>query len=389
MFKLLIFISIFSIGNLFASAKTEKTSKVLQYDRAMTHTVAKEKNIQYHSPFKAPFRLSGFAYGLQDGLLSRFPSDPALPKSVQFLATHCAGGRIDFKTDSRKILIKVELRNSSHMYHMPDTGSCGCDVYMGEPGKEFFVGVTKFRTGSDSYTCQVPQKAFETKKIRNFTINLPLYSGIKSIEIGLEKGAKILEPAPWSSDSPIVVYGSSITQGGCASRPGMAYPAIISRKLNRPVLNFGFSGNGKGEAIVAEYLAKIADPALYLLDYEPNAHPAGIRQTLSTFLDILRTKHPETPIIQMSRLRFIYDVPVTESTVTKTDSMIESIKFQQNEILRRQNAGDKNIYFLSGAELCGENWHEYSVDGTHQTDLGFSVIAKGLIEKMKAWDLIK
>ena len=91
----------------------------------------------------------------------------------------------------------------------------------------------------------------------------------------------------------------------------------------------------------------------------------------------------------MSRLRFIYDVPVTESTVTKTDSMIESIKFQQNEILKRQNAGDKNIYFLSGAELCGENWHEYSVDGTHQTDLGFSVIAKGLIEKMKVWDLIK
>ncbi len=380
---------VFCFGNLFATETANRIPKIQQLDKEMSHVVVSEKNIQYHSPFDAPFRLSGFAYGLQDGLLSRFPDDPALPKSVRFLATHCAGGRIDFKTDSRIIFLKVELRNSSHMYHMPDTGSCGCDVYMGEPGKEFFIGVTRFKTGSDSYKCKIPRKAFHTKKIRNFTINLPLYSGIKSIEIGLEKGAKILAPAPWDSDSPIVIYGSSITQGGCASRPGMAYPAIISRKLNRPVLNFGFSGNGKGEAIVAEYLAKIDSPALFLLDYEPNAHPEGIRKTLSTFLDILRKKHPETPIIQMSRLRFLYDIPVTESTVIKTDSMINSIKFQKNEIFRRQNAGDKNIYFLSGAELCGENWHEYSVDGTHQTDLGFSVMAENLLKKIKSLKLKK
>ena len=367
----------------------KKTSKVLSYDQAMSYTAVTDENMLYHSPFESPFRISGFAYGLQDGLLSRFPDDPALPEAVRFLATHCAGGRIDFKTDSKKIFVKVELRNTSHMDHMPDTGSCGCDLYVGEPGEEFFIGVSRFPAGSESYNCKLHSYEFNNKKIRNFTINLPLYSGIKSIEIGLEDDAKILKPAPWSNDSPIVIYGSSITQGGCASRPGMAYPAIISRKLNRPVLNFGFSGNGKGEAIVAEYLAKITDPALYLLDYEPNAQPAGIRKTLETFLDILRKSHPTTPIIQMSCIRFNAELPATESTAIQFPLMSESIKFQRREISKRQKVGDKNIYFLSGAALCGKNWHEYSVDGTHQTDLGFSVMAQSLLKKMRALKLIK
>ena len=366
----------------------KKESKVLTYDKAMSFTAVTDQNIQYHSPFEPPFRISGFAFGFADGF-RRLPDDPELPEAVRFLASHCAGGRIDFKTDSKKIFVKVELRNQSHMDHMPDTGSCGCDLYTGDPGEEHLLGVTRFPAGSDSYTSKLHSHEFSTRKIRNFTINLPLYSGIKSLEIGLEDDAEILPPAPWSNDSPIIVYGSSITQGGCASRPGMAYTAIISRKLNQPVLNYGFSGNGKGEPILAEYLSSINSPALYLLDYEPNAQPEGIRKTLSAFLDILRKKHPETPIIQMSSLRFNAELPVTGSPEIQFHAMAESVKFQRREINRRKKAGDKNIYFISGATLCGKNWHEYAVDGTHQTDLGFSVMAKSLLAKMRALKLVK
>jgi hypothetical protein len=269
------------------------------------------------------------------------------------------------------------------MFHMAMVGSCGFDLYTGEPGKELFVGFTRFAYDANEYEVTMMDPPL-IKEMRNFTLNFPLYSGIETLEIGLDPDAEIAPPAAWSSDKPLVVYGSSITQGGCASRPGMSYTAILSRHFNRPVYNFGFSGNGRGEPEVAGHLANIADPALYLLDYEPNTIAiGGIKLTLTKFIDILREKHPETPVIVMSCSHLNREICAANSRDIPMKAMQEGLDFQRAEVARRQAAGDKNIYFVNGGTLCGDIWHETTVDGTHQTDLGFYLTAKALIPEIE------
>ncbi|MBO5668496.1 MAG: SGNH/GDSL hydrolase family protein [Lentisphaeria bacterium] len=353
-----------------------------KYDKAMAAGVTAAEELKFITPETGPLRLSGFAFGKCDGKLRRLPEDERFSDGVKILSWNTAGGRVDFRTDSTRLQIKVKLHTSSHMDHMPDVGSCGFDLYAGEPGKSVMIGTSRSKAGSDEYESSLHNDTLPGK-MENYTINFPLYSGIESLLIGIDANARMLPPAPWQSERPMVFYGTSITQGGCASRPGMAYPAILSRRFNIPALNFGFSGNGKGEPVMAEYLAKITDPAFYLLDYEPNARPEGIKETLSKFIDILREKHPETPIFVMSSLRFNREIPITGSPDIQAEILAESVRFQRAEVQRRKRAGDKNIYFINGGKVAGKNWHEFAVDGCHQTDLGFYMIANNLEKILK------
>ena len=352
-------------------------NEAAKYDRAMAAAANEEKPYRYLTADTEPLRLSGFAFRRPGEALKRLPDDPALSEAVRRLSWHTSGGRIDFRTDSSRISVKVRLTRSSHMDHMPDVGSCGFDLYVGEPGEAVMLGTSRSNAGADEYVSRLHSYDL-SRKMRNFTLDLPLYSGIEELLIGVDEDASLLPPAPWHDPRPMVFYGTSITQGGCASRPGMAYTAILSRRFNRPALNFGFSGSGKGEPRVAEYLAQIADPALYLLDYEPNAMPDGIRDTLETFIDILREKHPETPIFVMSCLRFNREICITDDPEKQESTLSLSAAFQQSEVLRRRKAGDRNIHFINGGRIAGPHWHEFSVDGVHQTDLGFYVIANEL-----------
>lgn len=353
---------------------------VAQYDQAMATDNSSNENLRYIPMTQAPFRVSGFAFTGKDGSLRRLPENPGFSPGVSGLSEYTAGGRIDFCSDTKRIWVKVKLKNPSHMDHMPDTGSCGCDLYIGKPGQSVMLGTSRFPAGANEYESRMHNYELPGK-MEHFTINMPLYSAVEYLLIGIDHDARLLPPAPFADDKPLVIYGSSITQGGCASRPGMAYPAILGRRLNLPVLNLGFSGNGKGEAIVAEHLAMIDDPACYILDYEPNALPAGIRNTLEKFIGILRKKHPLTPIFVLSSLRFNREIPVSGSPDIQVKLLSDSAKFQHSVVRKRQQDGDKNIHFIHGGKIMGKYWHEFSVDGCHQTDLGFFIIA-GKLEKI-------
>ena len=185
--------------------------------------------------------------------------------------------------------------------------------------------------------------------------------------IGLEKESVLKEPPPFSFPGKIVIYGTSITQGCCVSRPGMAYSNILSRKLDAQFVNLGFSGNGRGEPALARLINQIPDVGLIILDYEANAHET-IVNTLDPFLDILREKHPDTPILIMSKIRYA-DVP-----------FMHRRDFQRNLVEKRNDAGDTNIYFLDGSTVLGDDYHECTVDGVHPTDLGSKRIADALME---------
>ncbi len=323
------------------------------------------------------FRLDGFAFRAPGGPFRRLEADPALPESVRVLAGHTSGGMLTFCTDSRRIRLRVQLKDISRHDHMAMTGNNGFDLYLGPAGRRRFAAVTRFAWDASGYEVQLLER--QTGKMEEFQLNFPLYSGVESFALGLEDGSKLAPPAPWTNPEPVVIYGSSITQGGCASRPGSSFPAILSRALDRPFLNFGFSGSGKGEPAVIEAIARVKKPALFVLDYQANAGAAGIRATLAGAIDTLRRKHSAVPVLVVSRIRWNRELLETGSDFMHGAEAEEAIAFQRDEVERRRAAGDRLVFFLNGETLTGADWHECTVDGVHPTDLGFHRMAAGLL----------
>ena len=270
------------------------------------------------------------------------------------------------------LAVRVKLRGKAGMDHMPSTGQCGVDCYLGEPGAMRYRSTTRMDLSKDGYEhtlCNDPGSG-----LRQVTLNMPLYQGVEEIEVGVNSGAQVLPPADYAMPGRVVVYGTSITQGGCAARPGMAYTNILSRRLNVEFINLGFSGSGKGEPEVANVIAQIRDPILYLLDYEANAGLDGIKATLARLIEILRTSHPATPIVVISRV--LPSVDRFQESARETRR--QAVEFQKGVVDARRKAGDRHISFVNGGHLMGEDFEECTVDGAHPTDLGFYRMAEAL-----------
>ena len=330
----------------------------------------------WHVPTESPFRLAGFAWFEQDHVYRRLPVKPGwpLPESVDALANSTAGGQIRFQTNSPKLAVRVRLAALANMNHMPATGQCGFDCYVGPPQQQRYIATTKYDHRETSYECVLFDQSGSDagRAMRNVTLDFPLYQGVEEVRVGLEAGARIQAPPPYADPRPIVVYGTSITQGGCAARPGMAYTNILSRRLNRPFVNLGFSGSGRGEPEVARTMATIEEPACFVLDYEANAAAdPPLEDTLDGFIDILREAHPAVPIVVVSRIR--YGMESLNGDVVQDRK--KRLKFQLNAVESRRAAGDDRIHFVNGADLLGDDFDECTVDGVHPTDLGFYRIA--------------
>jgi hypothetical protein len=341
-------------------------------DPNMTLEKADAQGIAWLDPQTPPFRLVGFPWIGEDKVFRRLPVKPQwpLPAAVDSLANSTAGGQIRFQSDSPKLLIRVKLRQASGMYHMPATGQSGFDLYVGPTGKQLYSGTTRFDANATDYEVTL---FIGSKVNRHFTLNFPLYNGVHLVEIGVMAGATITAPLPYEHDGRIIVYGTSITQGGCAARPGMAYTNILSRRLNTEFVNLGFSGNGKGEPALANLINQIAGKRLIILDYEANAGES-IRETLGPFVDILRAQDKDIPILIISKIRYageLHDPAQLKSAEARA-------QFQADFVKARRSAGDSNVHFLDGGSLLGEHADECTVDGVHPTDMGFMKMADGI-----------
>lgn len=337
-----------------------------------------DKNIIWFDVREKPFDLVGFEWIGHDSVFRRLPlhSDWKIPKAVDQLADQTAGGQLRFQTNSRKIVLKVELPERSGMYHMPATGQSGFDLYAKEKGFQRFLKTTRFPHDTIQY--RTTFKIRKTNEMQNLTLNFPLYNGVKSLLIGIEKNSILKEPDPFAHPGKIVIYGTSITQGGCVSRPGMAYSNILSRKLDTEFVNLGFSGNGKGEPDLAQIINQISGVNLIILDYEANANKT-IQGTIGPFVDILREKHPKTPILIMSKTRYASATDGSEAF----ELLMNNRDFQKKLVANRKDTGDTNIYFLDGSVVLGEDYYECTVDGSHPSDLGSSRIAEALLKKIR------
>ncbi len=351
------------------------TSQNLDSDIAIK---ADSNGIIWFDPRDDSFDLMGFEWIKKDSVYRRLPVHPdwEIRDAVDQLANHTAGGQVRFSTDSRKILIKVRLREKSDMYHMPATGQSGFDLYLQDGMNKKYVKTTRFPHDTIQY--QVELFNVKEREMRSFIINFPLYNGVNSVLIGIEENARIKEPPPLSFPGKIVIYGTSITQGGCVARPGMAYSNILSRRLDAEFINLGFSGNGKGEPALAHLINQISDVKLIILDYEANAGKT-IVNTLEPFIDILRGKHPETPILIMSKIRYANEADGSPDYKL----LLEKRDFQRALVEKKNTQGDKEIFFLDGSTVLGEDYDECTVDGVHPTDLGSIRIANALEDAIK------
>ncbi len=355
----------------------------------MSAVPASKQNIVWLPINHSAFRVSGFIEAeasytdSDDGgiMLSRIPKDKRqligqINPCLTQLGANTSGGQLAFCSDTEKVYIKVKLSDIHNMVNMTATGESGFDCYVGPDRNSLkFVGVSKFNIEEGEYTAELASYPRDGK-MHEILINFPLYNGFEQLMIGVERGAVVERPAPFEGKGKLVFYGTSITQGGCASRPGMAYVNIIGRKLNMEVCNFGFSGNGLGEYEVADMLAEIENPAMYVLDYEANSGTNGrMVASLRGFIERLRKKHPKAPILVLSRIPYVMDELIPELGRQRK----ELRDFQRTVVEEFKSNGDMNIYFYDGAKLWDSDYDEYTVDTIHPTDLGFYLMAKRLI----------
>lgn len=361
-------------------------NRIKSIDNNMSdNTLKSDDGIRWFKPYETPIRLSGFEYFEEDRVYRRLPVRTKelfgrVNNNLNILSENTAGGQAAFRTDSSRIMIRAKIKNGHDMVNMTAVGQCGFDCYLGQKGERLkFYGITRFDISQKEYECQVVS-GLAPDEIRDVQIHFPLYDGVEYAEIGLDKEAVILPPKPFADAGKIVFYGTSITQGGCATRPGMAYTNILSRWLNRECINFGFSANGLGEYEMAEIIADIKDASAVVLDYEANSGTNGrLEASLDGFIDIIRKKHPGIPILVVSRIRYLADF--YDAALGKRRDQLR--KFQEETVHIKRDKGDKNLYFYNGNELFDDFFDEYTVDFIHPTDLGFWKMAEGLYGVLK------
>jgi hypothetical protein len=257
---------------------------------------------------------------------------------------------------------------------MPATGVSGLDLYVRLPAGWHWVanGRPLKTTNEQTLLRDWPGGSHE------YMLYLPLYNGADSIEIGVPEEAS-LEPGPPHPKSvrPVVFYGSSILQGGCAARPGMAYPSIIGRKLDWPTINLGFSGNAKSEPEMANLMAEL-DPAVYVYDSLPNLDPQEARERIEPFLRTLRKAHPKTPLVLVENVIYTN----AQFSEERRNAMTEKNATLRTVYERLRKEGDRNLYYVPAANLYGSDG-EATVDGSHATDLGFLRMAETIAPVLK------
>ncbi len=334
--------------------------KISDIDINFKTTSDTNNNIVYIDCREKPFELTGIAEGSKEFI--RLPE--YLMKTVRpplaFLAQYTSGVRLRFRTDSSYIALKVTLPSVDLMPHMPLTGSSGFDIYS---GKQFQMFVSPLNTDTKFERSTVFYAPADNDGFRDVTINFPLYNKVSEVLIGLDKHSNLLPPKK-TKYGKVVFYGSSITQGGVASRPGNNYANILAKNLDFELVNLGFSGNAFGDTEIAEYIASIPMNA-FVMDYDFNARSTEeLENTHEAMYRIIRNKQSDVPIILITN-------PFPDF-LGREDSSKERLDIIHRTYEKAVSEGDKNIYFIDGKTLVGTSERDTcTVDGTHPNDLGF------------------
>ena len=331
----------------------------------------------YMDILSEPFALEGLAWRHENKKpyyrLPEWMTQNEINEGALQLSNCTSGACIRFRSDSSMITLKAKLAHGNDMNHMPRNGSNGFDSYCkcGEGELTYCMTVSIVR---DMQEVKAVCGRNPDHKLCEWVINLPLYGGVTEIQLGFEENSTLLPPLPHAVNAPVLFYGSSITQGGCASRPGNMYSSMLCRKVDAEQINLGFSGSGKGEVAVAKAIADLKLSA-FVYDYDHNAPTLQhLKDTHEQFFKIIREKQPDLPVIMLSKCDF-YEI--------NGDA-------ERREVIRQTyenaiKAGDKNVYFIDGETLFeGDEMRDAcTVDRCHPNDLGFFRMYKNILPVLK------
>ena len=356
---------------------------------ASTLQLSAQAQMQWKNPMNENFQVirgQGWPNELK-GTYNRLPdrAEKTVRTPVWTLSLQSAGMSIVFRSNAPEIKVRYTVGGGLNMPHMPSTGVSGIDIYKQDSnGKWKFRRQGRITDGnkggslSISWTPGTP-----------CLVNLPLYNGIKEFTLGIDKDAEIkaLPPRKSGINKPVVFYGTSITHGGCASRPGLAFPSIVGRDLDVPIANLGFSGSGRMEFEMSEHLAAI-DASCYVLDClwnmssikagEHNADLKGVkpgpdavvRARYEPFIRNLRAKRPGVPIVMAEQCDVFCEGPNAKDRYIKKlyDKLIAE--------------GWKNLVYLPKSGMYSGDL-EGTVDGCHPNDLGMMSLSKAFGKAVK------
>ena len=323
--------------------------------------------LHFYDVEEAPFRVYGVK--MEDGRYRRMPESVARSVSdgVYGLHANTAGGRVRFVTDSPRIAIHASMDGHFQSPHFTFAGKAGFDVYQNGSYRKTFMPPVDM---TDGYESVIETRLTEKTEI---VIHFPLYANVKRLYIGLEEGCTLEAAADYALAKPVVYYGSSITQGGCASRPGNAYQNIQSRLLNFDHVNLGFSGNAKAEQAMIDYI-KGLEMSAFVYDYDHNAPtPAYLAETHEHMFKCIRAAHPDLPILMLSRPQ--------PHMLNPED--VERLRIVTRTYENALAAGDQNVYFIPGPALMEDVKNEGLVDGVHPNDAGFVCMARAMLPTLQ------
>ena len=348
-------------------------------DKNFAKTRITEENIFWKNAIEKPFELRGVFYSHEHGCYRRMPkaASEKVCWGIDWMAQATAGGRIRFITDSPYVAIRAVASKFIYTANGSILGRAGFSVYKNKCFCGYVSPYPKDIEESDGekmyfdgivYSCENGKWQVE--------IYLPLYNDILyELHIGLKTGSVLESPKPYRfNEKPVVFYGSSITQGGCASRTGNDYVSLVSRWLDTDYINLGFSGGAKGEKEMAEYIASVP-ASVYVIDYDANAPTAEwLKNTHYPMYETIRKNNPTTPIVFMTypSIRFDYGRWATTREII------------YKNYIKAKNKGDDRVYFIDGETFFGdEDWDCCSGDCCHPNDLGFYRMAKGILPVLK------
>ncbi len=318
---------------------------------------------------KKPIQVFGVPFFKEKDIFERLPQEFESELTYPETGRRTPGARIAFRTNSNKVKVKITLNELNLDVHMSIFAAQSACVLIGERKNPSFIGVVN----PSSYDENTFENIFEkNNKMEDVTIFLPRNEFTKEVKIYIEEGSQIEEATPYEY-GPVLFYGSSITEGGCAGRVVNAYTALLSNKLDFDYYNFGFSGSATGQLKIADYINKM-DIKCFVYDYDHNAPDcAHLKETHEAFFRRIREANPDIPIIIMSK-------PDFEGHIDNKKRRDIVYKTYENAI----KLHDNNVYFIDGEKMFGKEDRCYcTVDGCHPNDLGFYRMAKTIEPIMK------
>ena len=299
-------------------------------------------------------------------------------KEVWDLSRRAAGLHLLFRSNAPEMIVRYTVSNALQMPHMPATGVSGVDLYSKDKNGSWGWSAGKYNFGD---TISFTFSGFAAETIRDHVLYLPMYNHIKWLEVKYPDGS-VFEIITKKDSKPVVVYGTSIANGACATRPGLGWTNILSRLINKTVINLAFSGNGRLEPEVYHYIGEI-DASLFVLDCLPNMSAANyinegiLRRRLDSSFQYLRTKWPNTPILFTEHAG--YGDEDMNASKKETFTVANDVLYSFYASLKK--SGVKNIGYLSKEEIGLTI--ESTVDGIHPNDIGMMEYAKAYAKKIK------